>query len=380
MARTNQDDFFDELKEWSERKLLLLENYTAAASKIMGIAGQVYYIDGFAGEGFYEDGSKGSPVRVAELALNYQSEAKSYALKCINIEENEKRFANLQAATSEYGTLVLNLQGTFVENVDRILRKVSNQAVICFLDPFGIKGIDWVAVEKIIQRGHGTRTDIWIRFDTQILSRLYGFFDSRTSGADKKFGILPRVFGIHDKNHLYNLLKGETSEERLQKALKVYEGNLIESFRRVRGSGFAASYPIKSLSGQCKYYLVFATSHPKGAILASEVVCGIEETYQRELQEYRDRQSLQLALFPLEPTEEEIFNEKVKALQSDILNTCRGKTLQQIDVYMSIWEKWFGKIKSPHMTAALNSLKNNGDILEANGPLSKDKTRITFRN
>src|SRR5205823_14376494 len=96
MTTPKKKDFFDDLKDWSERKLQLLQNYVEAASKIMG---EVYYIDGFAGEGTYEDNSKGSPVRIAELAQRYKIEAKPYSLKCINIEENKNRFANLQATT-----------------------------------------------------------------------------------------------------------------------------------------------------------------------------------------------------------------------------------------------------------------------------------------
>src|SRR6266545_2254080 len=103
MPQPMQEDFFDELKEWSERKLQLLERYIEAASKIMG---SVYYVDGFAGEGIYEDGSKGSPVRAAELALRYQQDAKPYILKCINVEEDEKRFTNLQATTARFGNLI----------------------------------------------------------------------------------------------------------------------------------------------------------------------------------------------------------------------------------------------------------------------------------
>src|SRR6266536_5453270 len=242
MAQPMQEDFFDELKEWSERKLQLLHNYVSAASKIMGSIKQVYYVDGFAGEGIYDDGSKGSPVRAAELALSYQQDAKSYALKCINVEEDTKRFTNLQSTTAKFGNLVLNLQGTFVDNIDRILQEVGNQAVICFLDPFGIKGIDWVAVEKMINRGRAGPTDMWIRFDTQIRSRLHGFFDSKSSGADKKFGILPRVFGIDDRERLYNLLDGNSAEERLKNTLNLYEKALAGGFSKARGVGFAASY------------------------------------------------------------------------------------------------------------------------------------------
>src|SRR5215467_4739455 len=176
MAPSNQEVFFDELKEWSERKLQLLQKYVDAASKIMGSVKQVYYVDGFAGEGIYDDNSKGSPVRAVELARSYEKNGKPYSLRCINIEEDGKRFANLEATTADFSELVLNLPGTFVDNIDRILQEVSNRPVICFLDPFGIKGIDWSAVERLIKRGPYSFTDIWVRFDTYSLSRLYGWY------------------------------------------------------------------------------------------------------------------------------------------------------------------------------------------------------------
>src|SRR5256885_4081438 len=137
MRRSN--DFFIDLKEWSDRKLCLLTNYLDPAVKILG---KVYQIDGFAGPGVYSgSGAKGSPVRAAELARQYQMAGKMYALRCINVERDEDLFANLVAATAEYGNLVLNLQGTFGENVDRIRREIGNYRAGVFLDPFGIKGV-----------------------------------------------------------------------------------------------------------------------------------------------------------------------------------------------------------------------------------------------
>jgi hypothetical protein len=43
--------FFKELKEWSDRKLNLLENYLEVSTYILKTFGTVYYIDGFAGAG-----------------------------------------------------------------------------------------------------------------------------------------------------------------------------------------------------------------------------------------------------------------------------------------------------------------------------------------
>lgn len=377
MTLNQKTDFFLDMRDWSERKLKLLRNYVAAASKIMRSS---YYVDGFAGSGIYEDGSMGSPVRIAELALSYEREEKNYSIKCINVEQDKERFANLEASTSKYGGTVLNLQGTFVENSDKIVREVKSQPVICFLDPFGIKGIDWETIEKIINRGPYAPTDIWIRFDTQMVARLYGFYNSTSPGAEKKFDILPKVFGFKDKHDLYKHLSGSTSQERLQKGIDLYGQQLIQCFSKFRGTGFAACYPIKTLNNQCKYYLMFATAHEMGAILASETVYGVEETYQREAQEFKERQARQLSLFSLDPTEEEIFQKKVEELQDDIWKACKGETLSRTNIYITIWEKWFGRIKGKHMTAALNQLTNNGYILNVEGPISRSNSMIKFRS
>jgi hypothetical protein len=96
------EEFFGELKEWSERKLNILNQYLDSFVKILGSGpkiSQVYYVDAFAGAGIYQDGSLGSAMRAAQLASSYRSAGKSYQLKCINIEVDPENFANLQTGT-----------------------------------------------------------------------------------------------------------------------------------------------------------------------------------------------------------------------------------------------------------------------------------------
>ncbi|HYT43421.1 MAG TPA: hypothetical protein VEP90_13870, partial [Methylomirabilota bacterium] len=89
----------------------------------------------------------------------------------------------------------------------------------------------------------------------------------------------------------------------------MYRDRLENAFRTAKPSGYVGTYPIRSLTGQIKYYLIFATAHEKGFILASDVVYGVEEDYQRELQEFRElqerekTQATQLSLFE-DPTPE----------------------------------------------------------------------------
>lgn len=117
------------------------------------------------------------------------------------------------------------------------------------------------------------------------MRRLDGFFDSESSSADKKFSRLPALYGITEKALLHQQLDGSSSEERIQKALRLYLRQLAEEFHRQKGKGFATAYPIHSLTGTTKFHLVFAASHPKAAVLASDIIYGIGEYCQQEVAE-----------------------------------------------------------------------------------------------
>lgn len=149
--------YFDELKEWSARKLHVLTKYLDPAVKILPHTQRqahktVYYVDGFAGRGVYEDGSKGSPVLAAEHAQRLLDERKPYMLSCVNVEEDVENYTNLCRETARFGKNVQNIHGSFAGHISPVLSIIGLQPTLCFLDPFGVEGLDWVAVHKLISR------------------------------------------------------------------------------------------------------------------------------------------------------------------------------------------------------------------------------------
>jgi hypothetical protein len=240
-----------------------------------------------------------------------------------------------------------------------------------------VKGIDLAAIERIVNRR--APTDLWIRFDPGTVRRLDGFFDDDSPQGRKQFGILPGIYGINDWNSLHDRLSGTTAEDRLNNALKLYSEQLVNLYGKVKGGGLVGSYAIRTLTGQVKYHLVFATAHPRGIFLASEIICDVEENYQIEAQEFKDSRTHQTDMFETQPSEEEIFTTKVERLQEDIWEIARGKELGHDQIYLRILGKWFGRIKGKHLTAALNSMKESGQITHADGPTSHYKTKFQFK-
>ena len=380
MPVQDPQEFFDELKEWSERKLNILEGYLDPFVKVLGSlrrVEQVYYVDAFAGKGIYQDGAKGSAIRAAELAQRYQDEHKPYRLRCINVEANQENFENLQTNTQVFRDLVTNLPGTLEDNINTILRITSGNPALFFLDPFGVKALDWQIIQRIIHRGFGT--DLWIRFDYSAVIRLHGRYHSEDVGAFKSFDLLRQVYGIQDRDDLYDLLVGNTVEEKRNRAINVYLNQIAEEFQSTRKKNFAAPYIIRAITEKDKYCLIFATGHPTGATIASELLYGVEETYQREVEDYKDSKPRQLSLFSSkEPSKKEIFDDKVNRLKQTIWAKCQGQQLTRLDIYERVLPEWFGRIKSPHLTQALKELISEGKIEAYSGTPGHRKSVFLF--
>ena len=352
------EEFFSDLKEWSTRKLSIIDKYVDGFSKILGRSfTEIYYVDGFAGRGTYDDGEKGSPVLAAEVSQTYRQSNMPFTLKCINVEKDHDNYINLSLETKRFGNLVINYEGSFDNHIDTILSNINGKPAVFFIDDFGIKGTDWDSVEKIVARKDST--DIWIRFDYKTVRRLAGFYDSNAKDAQGKLNTLQNLFGITDSKYLQEKLGGGTTEERINNAIILYIQQLEQTFKQFSKNGFAAAYPISSINEQRKYYLIFACSHPKAATLASNIVNGIEETFQHEKEEYKEQQTGQTSFFTSEVTEKQIFDDKVKKLKDSILRLPKNKSLTRIELQYEIMihdKSWFGKIGRKHLTQALKEL------------------------
>lgn len=352
------EEFFSDLKEWSSRKLSIIRKYVDGFATILGSwHKEIYYVDGFAGRGIYDKGEKGSPVLVAEASQGFQQRNKPFTLMCLNIEKDHDNFTNLSTATKSFGKLVENLEGTFEENIDAILSKIAGKPAVFFIDDFGIKGTDWDTVEKVIARKD--TTDLWIRFDYKTVLRLSGFYESDAKEAQGKVSTLETLFGALDSEYIQARLNGETPEERVGNAVKLYVEQLEQTFKKFGKKGFAASYPIVAINGQRKYFLIFACAHPKAATLASNIVNSIEETYQHEKEEYKEQLTGQMSFFTSEATEKQIFDDKVSKLKTAISLLPKNKSMTREELHYEILvqdKSWFGKMGRKHLTQALKDL------------------------
>ncbi len=379
--------FFHDQKDWSTRKLQIISSYLEGFTKILGSATSqscVYYIDGFAGKGICDNHSKGSPLLAAEIAQQYLDQKKKYKLNCINVEADKENFQNLELALHNYKSVTSNLYGTFSTNIPKILQTIGNCPAFFFIDPFGVKGTDWMDMLKLINRP--APTDLWMRFDHKTVRRLSGFFDSGSKAADSKIQNLLNLYGVNRPDNLYSHLDGTTPEERIDNAVNYYVERITEEYKKRGKTGFSAAFPIVSLEGQNKYYLVFSAAHTKAAFLANDVVYSVERNRPYEIEEYKQKKTGQPLLIPLEPNEQEISNYISEQIANDIWKLFKGKNADRKEIFYKLLtlddSKWFGKFSSANLTHAFIILETEKfpRLKHRNGQISKDETIFEFRN
>lgn len=137
----NTKEFFKTKKAWSIYKDELLCSYILPYfTKVMSTKVPIVYIDGFAGKGKFDDGTLGSPLLVKERL--YQAKSTSKFDTPINAYFVEYEHADeLKSNLSDASLHVI--QGDYRIKVKEILDSNRNKNVFLYVDPYGIKYLDF---------------------------------------------------------------------------------------------------------------------------------------------------------------------------------------------------------------------------------------------
>lgn len=121
--------------------------FAGRAGKATG--GKVVFIDGYAGEGRYKDGNPGSPLLLASRAKH--AETMGRAVRLALVEQDDNRREKLKATLEEEGvTPDAVLERSLDDEIDGLLQRFCEHAVLLFVDPFGL-AISRSTLERILQ-------------------------------------------------------------------------------------------------------------------------------------------------------------------------------------------------------------------------------------
>ena len=212
------------------------------------------FLDGFAGPGIYEGGQDGSPVIALKTAYEHPHIDKVKEIKFIFIEENKKRYENLdQVIRKKFsGRSNINFEiinGDFTKSWSEILNKIEKNdenldPTFAFLDPFGYSKTPFNVIEKLLKY---PRCELFLTFMTGFVNR---FLDESHENAMDNF------YGIKSWRKARNI---SNTNDRLDYLVRLYFDQL-----KSIGIKFTRSFTMTDHGKKTIYDLIFATKHWKG--------------------------------------------------------------------------------------------------------------------
>lgn len=382
------EDFAENVREWSKWKHLILENYIKAFSGILQRFSTIYLIDGFAGAGRYKDSQKGSALLAAEYAHDLKNSDRDYELRCINVEQNQQVFQELEQATAPYSKLVTNYSANFRDIIPGIIEMIGEQPALFFLDPFGVNGLEWQTLLPVFQRipvrNSYIVTEMLIRFDAVTVARLAGAIGNTDSVSRTNVRKLLDIFGLQTVDE-WNTLYAEVKVE-LTRAIRNPDNLAVLAgmYRRRLSNHFnyAVQMPIRRLSGQFKYYLILATRNEKAITTMNDIFYNIEEMREKVIE---SRSSPMLFDFGDSDLLDEL--NVLKELILEVLQAGSSMTRSTLQTQIAIRGNYFGSFSKSHYTAVLGGsprsikLPQNfepldSEVIKLQGTPGNDKTII----
>jgi three-Cys-motif partner protein len=132
-------EFFKQKHEWSKLKDEILEKYLEPyLEKIKTLNSDIAIIDCFAGKGRFDDGAEGSPLIILRRIANSKAIQLTHAY-FIEEKYGKELEENIAFHTGKYTILKENYQA----NIDNIKKICNNKSIFLYIDPYGIKPLDF---------------------------------------------------------------------------------------------------------------------------------------------------------------------------------------------------------------------------------------------
>lgn len=361
----NPEKFSEKMPEWSRWKHEILLGYLGAFAGILQKFQTVIFVDGFAGAGKYDDDNKGSALRTAELARSIKYNPKrNYELHCINVEQDEDVFIKLKENTENYSEFVSNYHGNFNDNIWKIMGEIAEQPTLFFIDPFGVKELNWDDLTPIFSRKPVGKiniiTEFLARYDVQVISRLAGCVGKEDERSKRNVQVLLRIFGFNSVVQWKDLIKKTGTT--LMGLTEAYQIRLREHF------DYVVRMPIKRTdNGLLKYYLIFASRSEKAIKEMNHVLYKTEDMRDNVIDETTLKQPQQKGFFddPTSMNVDYFLLNELNTLKKLVQNTLtknhpinRAKLITKI----ATTDDYFGAFSDYHFTAVLGGNPRKIDV------------------
>jgi three-Cys-motif partner protein len=261
-----KDPFFNEAREQSQVKSEIIAKYFWAWAKILAAKGgsdKIAYIDLFAGTGRYEDQTKSTPLLILEQAV--QNPVMCKKLVTLFNDGNPDHSKSLRKEIDSIpGIANLRHQPEVMNEVvgESIVKQLEGMKLVptlCFVDPFGYKGLSLRLVNSVVKDFaceclfffNYNRINMGLN-NPNVKEHMDALFS-----AERAEALRGRLMGLNPDDRETAII------EELTKALKEMGGRYVLPFRFRNALGSRTSH-----------HLIFVSKHPLGYTIMKGVMAG----------------------------------------------------------------------------------------------------------
>jgi len=272
--------FFQQKNDWSRIKDELLRCYLKPYfTKVLRTQRPILYVDCFAGKGRFDDGSDGSPLIAIKIREEVAAGSKAIESCFIDLYHAEDLKANL-LPYKQQGVPVGISDGRFEDIIQGLLEKRRNYNVFLYIDPYGIKALDFNLFSAFAQIGS---------IEMLINMNSFGFIRSACSAmkTTRAFELDESLDDLVEydttQDHSIENLNGIAGGTYWQAIINDYNSKIIDGYEAKQR--FSVAYkaqlrtkfsyvldmPIRLKSGhRPKYRMVHVSNHEDGCYLMAE--------------------------------------------------------------------------------------------------------------
>ena len=260
---------FDEIGNWSELKLEIVEKYGSAyTSAFKNTPLKKFYIDAFSGAGVHISKATGQQIEGSpSRALNTIPPFDGYYF----IDLNADKTAYLQSLCGDRKDVHIHTGDTNEYLLKQLLPQIqykNYKRALCLLDPYGLH-LDW---EVIYQAGQSKAIDMFLNFPVMDMNR-NAIWKNPDKAPAEGVDRMKKFWGDNSwKDAAY------AQEPDLFGSTTIKQGNeeivtaFIERLKKVAGFSFVADpLPMKNSTNATVYYLFFASQNQTGDKIISDI-------------------------------------------------------------------------------------------------------------
>lgn len=368
--------FFRTKRAWSNVKDKILKDYiTCYLRAIHGRGRPIMIIDAFSGPGRFGDGSEGSPLIICG-AIDIAPK-RGVAIGCLFSDSHPAHRNALEGCLEKHikkGVTEKPL-ADFSQALSRALEVGRGATLFFYLDPYGIKDLDFETVKQIYERDTTQSTEVLINFNFKTFMRMSGnwsYADSASEVARKvKEAKVDTVNTVMGGDYWLSIVTDPKLDKIQREDLVV--GKYMEKVREF--FGYTYSVPVKELDDSggsvpaddlAKYHLIFGTRNARAVVYMNDVAINALEPYFRQ---FKDG-----LLFDLTPGRYEAC--PIDEVKAAIIEAVDPRPMTRPQIFEAVIPKYFMQRRQKDYRAVIDDLTFTEKKLFPDRRTMKRKTQL----